>query len=174
MSTRSMTCGDSPDANPFKISPSSTSLGMFVPRRSSSSFSITSFASNHQDSLSPRVTLPSVYRSCLQCSQTADEPSSYLSDDELLVQSYHHEPEVDSIPEVELSTEDMINMIRAQAERACELGQRPYGGWQQRTQLEGKPCRPARLADKDAVSSGTSKAADNRSRKKHNGKKLVT
>src|SRR2546429_4542423 len=75
MSTGSMTCGDSPDANPFKISPSSTSLGIFVPRRSSSSFSITSFASSHQDSLSPRVTLLSVYRSCLQCSQTADERS---------------------------------------------------------------------------------------------------
>src|SRR5580700_10999167 len=119
MSTRSMTCGDSPDANTFKISPSSTSLGIFVPRRSSSSFSITSFASSHQGSSSPWATLPSVYRSCLQCSQTADEPSSYLSDDELLVQSYHHEPEVDGIPEVELSTEDMINMIRAQAERAC-------------------------------------------------------
>lgn len=168
MSTRSMTCGDSPDANPFKISPSSTSLGIFVPRRSSSSFSITSLASSHQDSLPPRVTLPSVYRSCLQCSQTADEPSSYLSDDELLVQSYHHEPEVDGIPEVELSTEEMINMIRTQAERACELGQRPYCGWQQRTQMEGKTCKPERLVGEDAISSRTSKATDNDSKRKFN------
>src|SRR3954447_11568316 len=131
MSIRTMTCGDSLDSNTFNIYPSSTSLGIFVPRRSSSSFSITSIASSHQDSLSPRTTLPSVYRSCLQCSQTADEPSSYLSDDELLVQSYHNERKVDGIPEMELSTEDMINMIRAQTERAYELGQRPYCGWQQ-------------------------------------------
>jgi hypothetical protein len=92
----------------------------------------------------------------------------------LLFQSYHNEPKVDGILEMELSTEDMINMIRAQAERACELGQRPYCGWQQRTQMEGKTCRPARLADKDAVSSGTSKATDNRSREKSNGKNLIT
>jgi hypothetical protein len=170
MSTRSMTCGDSPDANTFKISPSPISLGIFVPRRSSSSFSITSFASSHQDSLSPRAALPSVYRSCLQCSQTAGGPSSYLSDDELLVQSYHNEPEVDGIPEMELSTEDMINMIRAQAERACELGQRPYCGWQQQTQVEGKTCKPARLAGKDAISPRTGKATDNDSKRKSNGK----
>ena len=168
MSTRSMTCGGSPEANTFKISPSSTSLGIFVPRRSSSSFSITSLASSHQDSLSPRATLPSVYRSCLQCSQTADEPSSYLSDDELLVQSYHHEPEVDDIPEMELSTEDMINMIRAQAEQAGELGQRPYCGWQQQTQMEGKTCKPERLAGEGATR--TSKAIDNDSKRKSNEK----
>ena len=151
-----MNCGDSPDSNTFNISPS-ISQGISVPRRSSSSFSITSLASSHRDSLSPRATLPSVYRSCLQCSQTADEPSSYLSDDELLVQPYRNEPKVDDIPGMELSTEDMINMIRAQAERACEVGQRPYCGWQQRTQVEGKMCRPVRLADKNAISSGTSK-----------------
>lgn len=169
MSTRTMNCGDY-DSTTFIVSPSSTSLGTSVPRRSSSSFSIASFASSHQDSLSPRATLPSAYRSCLQCSQTADEPSSYLSDDELLFQPCHNEPKVDGLPGIELSTEDMINMIRAQAERACELGQRPYCGWQQRTQMEGKTCRPARLADKDAVSSETSKATDNHSREKRNEK----
>jgi hypothetical protein len=166
MSSSTMNCGDS---TTFIISPASTSLEIFVPRRSSS-FSITSFPSSHQDSLSPRATLPSVYRSCLQCSQAADEPSSYLSDDELLFQPCHNEPKVDDLLGMELSTEDMINMIRAQAEQACELGQRPYCGWQQPTQMKGKTCRPTRLADKDTVSSRTSKATDNHSREKRNEK----
>jgi hypothetical protein len=88
----------------------------------------------------------------------------------LLVQSYHDEPEVDDIPEMELSTEDMINMIRAQAGRACELGQRPYCGWQQQAQMEGKTCKSASLVGKDAVSSRTSKATDNDSKRKCNEK----
>jgi len=71
---------------------------------------------------------------------------------------------------MELSTEDMINMIRAQAERACELGQRPYCGWQQQTQMEGKTCRPVRLVSKDVTSSRTSKARDNDSKERFNDK----
>jgi hypothetical protein len=166
MSARIMDCGGSPDSNTFNILPSSISPGIFAPRRSSSSVSIASFASSHLVSLSPRATLPSVYRSCFQCSQTADEPSSYLSDDELLVQPYQNEPEIDDLIGMELSTEDTINMIRAQVEQTCDLGRRPYGGWQLRTQMEGKTCRPATLADKDAISSRTSKPIDVHPRKK--------
>jgi hypothetical protein len=150
--TITMTRVASCDSTASAIYSSKPLLAEDIRPRSSSSFSSTDSASSNHHSSSSCTFLPSPYRSSFQHTARADEPSSYLSDDDLLAPFTYNESTANTTPKRNLSTEEQIEMVRQYAARALELGQNPYGGWKQTTQAKEKRSRVVRFAGEETMS----------------------